>query len=196
MKKYKTWEIVVATMLPLTTCILYYCSRVMQGNPSYDFVGKALMLVYSAIVIWAYCRMYLGGKASNRFPALLMYLLAATTVQRLFHFVQTFLDTKDSIDFTWIIWANSLLGLITFVALLLVTIRTYRERLTALAVTLTCILILPLLSMTLTPVIARGSADSVATLNFVIALLSSIAYAILFLHRNDLYQRSTPLLSE
>lgn len=192
MKKYKNWEIIVALMLPLVTFAMHWLGT----NHEAGVVSKVLLLTYSAIVVWTYCRMYLGGKSTKRYPGLLMFLLIVTLVQRLASFTMSFYDFGGNQGASIPIAVDGVLGLVTFVALLLVTVRTYKERLTAIAVTLTCILVLPLVSLMLPLLVGRtGVPETMLTLNWVLAIVSSIAYAVLFLHRNDLFREPTQSLS-
>lgn len=203
MKKYQSWEIVVALLAPLLTLDQIW-HRYHDPYPStlYQLISHVFDFVCCAILIYLFYRMYLGARQSSRFPKLMLFLLISVAASKLFSFSMEFIPCEMDSEFevpTLYIVCNavaSALILLYGVVLLVATIRFYKERLKVLAVTCTVLLAIPLLSNILfscfTLFISFEEMDKLTIIVDILSCLFSLSisacYAVLFLHRNDLYR--------
>ena len=203
LKKYKTWEIIVALLPPFFVMDQGW-HRFHDQYPSalYQVVSTVFDYVYCAILIYTFYCMYRGGRQSNRFPKLMLFLLISAAASKLFSFSMEFIPCEMDSEFevpTLYIVCNavaSALILLYGVVLLVATIRFYKERLKVLAVTCTVLLAIPLLSNILfscfTLFISFEEMDKLTIIVDILSCLFSLSisacYAVLFLHRNDLYR--------
>lgn len=196
LKKYNPWEIVVALLPPLFVAdrswhLLHddYPSALYQG------VSFVMDLAYCAILLYSFFCMYRGARQSGRFPKLMLLLLIALAARHLFSFVpQPEYDILNpSASYYVFSGITSLLSLFYMVVMIIAIIRMFKEKLTVLAVTCTCMaLAIPLLSTLVYTLMPISFANEHPHLPMILSqtffLLMSLCLSVLFLRRNDFYK--------
>ncbi len=196
LKKYKTWEIVVALLPPLF--VVDRCWHLIHDEyPStlYKGVLYVIDLAYCAILIYSLFCMYRGARQSGRFPKLMLLLLIAVTARQLYLFVpQPEYDIFDTSTSYYIYSGiSALLSLFYTVVVIIAIIRMFKEKLTVLAVTYICMaLAIPLLSTLVYMLMPISFANQYPNLPVIVAqiffMLTSLCYSVLFLCRNNFYK--------
>ena len=168
LKKYNPWEIVVALLPPFFVADRSW-HLLHDDYPSalYQGVSFVMDLAYCAILLYSFFCMYLGARQMGRFPKLMLLLLIALAARHLFSFVP--MPEYD------------------------VIIRMFKEKLTVLAVTCTCMaLAIPLLSTLVYTLMPISFANEHPHLPMILSqaffLLMSLCLSVLFLRRNDFYK--------
>lgn len=190
MRKYKDWEIIVAALLPLVTIQYWFWRHDSYDTPAFKAVSIVCTLIYLAVIFYTFFRMYLGAKATHRFPTLMLLVLIFVTATHLYELVNSFIPYTDHTTISpWMIIGSGTY-LVFYIVTLIADIRLYREGLTTVAFLLTCLLVLPLLT-TIGTALCGLFKTPVAAPYIVRAtsLLTACAYAVLFLHRNDIFRQ-------
>lgn len=201
LKRFKTWEIVVALLPPLFAIdeIWHYYT---DDYPSalYQIVKHLFAFGYIAILLYSVYCMYRGAKWSGRFPKLMLTLLITLTAAELLAFAGRFLPQGPTEDFgvPWHYYVLTGLTLAYTVVLLFAIARMFMARLNVLAIAFTCLAVaLPLLSsliFSLLPSPFSGNMmwDGLYTTVDIVAhatsFLTSLCYSVIFLYRNDFYK--------
>lgn len=201
LKRFKTWEIVVA-LLPLLFAIDEIWHSYADDYPSamYQIVKRVFDFGYIAILLYSVYCMYRGAKWSGRFPKLMLTLLITLTAAKLLAFVNRFLPQGPTEDFgvPWYYYVLAGLSIAYTVVLLFAIVRMFMARLNVLAIAFTCVAVaLPLLSsliFSLLPSPFSGNMmwDGLYTTVDIVAhatsFLGSLCYSVIFLYRNDFYK--------
>jgi hypothetical protein len=199
MKKYKTWEIVVA-LLPVLFAIdgfwHYYFAE--SSSTLYHAIEHAIAFAYIAILVYSIFCMYRGAKHSGRFPKLMLVLLIAVAATRLFGFVNRFLPQGPTEDFQVPVqyYIYSILNIFYIVVMIFATVRMFMARITVPAIACTCLTVaFPLLEnlffSLMVPSFSEGPSSLAVIVSQVFSLLYSLCYSLIFLHRNDFYKPET-----
>lgn len=196
LRRFKTWEIVVA-LLPLLFAIDEICHYYTDDYPSalYQIVKHLFAFGYIAILLYSVYCMYRGAKWSGRFPKVMLTLLITLTAAKLLAFVNRFLPQGPTEDFgvPWYYYVLAGLSIAYTVVLLFAIVRMFMARLNVLAIAFTCVVVvLPLLSSLAFRLFCTDFDDSPSTTLNVISLtnsiLTSLCYSVIFLYRNDFYK--------
>lgn len=200
LKRFKTWEIVVALLPPLFAIdeIWHYYT---DDYPSalYQIVEHVFAFGYIAILLYAVYCMYRGAKWSGRFPKLMLTLLITLAAAKLPVFVNRFLPQGPTEDFgvSWYYYVMTGLSIAYTVVTLFVIVRMFMARLNVLAIAFTCLAVaLPLLSSLIFSLLSPFSGnmmwDGLYTTVDIVAhtnsILTSLCYSVIFLYRNDFYK--------
>lgn len=200
LKRFKTWEIVVALLPPLFAIdeIWHYYT---DDYPSalYQIVEHVFAFGYIAILLYAVYCMYRGAKWSGRFPKVMLTLLITLTAAKLLTFAGRFLPQGPTEDFgvPWHYYVLSVLTLAYTVVSLFAIVRMFMARLNVLAIAFTCLAVaLPLLSSLIFSLLSPFSGnmmwDGLYTTVDIVAhatsFLTSLCYSVIFLYRNDFYK--------
>ena len=200
LKRFKTWEIVVALLPPLFAIdeIWHYYT---DDYPSalYQIVEHVFAFGYIAILLYSVYCMYRGAKWSGRFPKVMLTLLITLTAAKLLAFVNRFLPQGPTEDFgvPWYYYVLAGLSIAYTVVLLFAIVRMFMARLNVLAIAFTClVVVLPLLSSLAFRLFCTDFDDSpLTTLNIISniishtnSILTSLCYSVIFLYRNDFYK--------
>lgn len=201
LKKYKTWEIIVALLPPFFVMDQGW-HRFHDQYPSalYQVVSTVFDYVYCAILIYTFYCMYRGARQSNRFPKLMLSVLIAYVLFSIISRVTSYIPVEPyDFDETHYILRSALTVLPYIVFLILafiVDIKLFKEgKHTVLAVALLSILALPVLSDIVYEIwfsftdFSSVDDDFMITAQtivyYVFSLLDAGALSIVFLHRND-----------
>lgn len=200
LKRFKTWEIVVA-LLPLLFAIDEIWHYYTDDYPSalYQIVKHVFAFGYIAILLYAVYCMYRGAKWSGRFPKVMLTLLITLTAAKLLAFVNRFLPQGPTEDFgvPWYYYVLAGLSIAYTVVLLFAIVRMFMARLNVLAIAFTCVVVaLPLLSTLIFSLLSAFSgnrqSDGLHTTVEIVAhatsFLTSLCYGVIFLYRNDFYK--------
>lgn len=200
LKRFKTWEIVVA-LLPLLFAIDEIWHYYTDDYPSalYQIVTHLFAFGYIAILLYAVYCMYRGAKWSGRFPKVMLTLLITLTAAKLLTFAGRFLPQGPTEDFgvPWHYYVLSVLTLAYTVVSLFAIVRMFMARLNVLAIAFTCLAVaLPLLSSLIFSLLSPFSGnmmwDGLYTTVDIVAhatsFLTSLCYSVIFLYRNDFYK--------
>ena len=197
LKKYNSWEIVVALLPPFFA--LDSCWHQLHDEyPSALYRGVSVVFdfAYLAILLYSLFCMYRGARQSHRFPKSMLLMLISVAALQLYNFVPQPENIFDGYQFTthYYIWSGirAALSLFNIVVAIIAIIRMFKEKLTMLAVTYSCLLlVLPLLQTLLFLLIPISLANRLPSLlpivSQIFSLLLSLCYSVLFLHRNDFY---------
>lgn len=200
LKRFKTWEIVVALLPPLFAIdeIWHYYT---DEYPSalYQIVKHLFAFGYIAILLYSVYCMYRGAKWSGSFPKLMLTLLITLTAAKLLAFFNRFLPQGPTEDFgvPWYYYVLAGLSIAYTVVLLFAIVRMFMARLNVLAIAFTCVaVVLPLLSSLAFRLFCTDFDDSqLTTLNIISniishtnSILTSLCYSVIFLYRNDFYK--------
>lgn len=200
LKRFKTWEIVVALLPPLFAIdeIWHYYT---DDYPSalYQIVEHVFAFGYIAILLYSVYRMYRGAKWSGRFPKVMLTLLITLTAAKLLTFAGRFLPQGPTEDFgvPWHYYVLSVLTLAYTVVSLFAIVRMFMARLNVLAIAFTClVVVLPLLSSLIFSHLSAFSgnmqSDGMHTTVEIVAhatsFLTSLCYSVIFLYRNDFFK--------
>ena len=200
LKKYKTWELVVA-LQPIIFAIDGCWHQLHDDYPSALYQGVTLVFnfAYLAILLYSFLCMYRGARQSNRFPKIMLLMFIAVAALHLYNFVPQPENVFDGYLFTtqyWI-WSGIMVALEMFnvVVAIIAIIRMLKEKLTVLAVTLCCmLLVFPLLEAVVFQLFPVSLANRLPSLPIIIGLvfyvLLSLCCSVLFLRRNDFYKPS------
>ena len=197
LKKYKSWEIVVA-ILPLLFAIDGFMDSHIYPYSIHWVVNHVIAFAYIAILIYSIYCMYRGAKQTERFPKLMLVLLIAVTVVKLFGFVNRFLPQGPTEDFQVPIH-HYILGVLTLcytVVMIIAIVRMFMSRINVLAITCTCaVVVIPLLEELMfflfQFIIDENPTFDLGIIFFIFSFLISLCYSVLFLHRNDFYNLPT-----
>ncbi len=200
LKRFKTWEIVVA-LLPLLFAIDEIWHYYTDDYPSalYQIVEHVFAFGYIAILLYAVYCMYRGAKWSGRFPKLMLTLLITLTAAKLLTFAGRFLPQGPTEDMgvPWHYYVLSVLTLAYTVVSLFAIVRMFMAKLNVLAIAFTCVAVaLPLLSTLIFSLLSPFSGnmmwDGLYTTVDIVAhatsFLTSLCYSVIFLYRNDFYK--------
>lgn len=200
LKRFKTWEIVVA-LLPLLFAIDEIWHSYADDYPSalYQIVKRVFDFGYIAILLYAVYCMYRGAKWSGRFPKLMLTLLITLAAAKLMAFANGFLPQGPTEDLgvPWYYYVLTGLSLAYMVVMLFVIVRMFMARLNVLAIAFTCVAVaLPLLSTLIFSLLSAFSGnmmwDGLYTTVDIVAhatsFLTSLCYSVIFLYRNDFYK--------
>lgn len=196
LKRFKTWEIVVALLPPLFAIdqIWHYYT---DDYPSalYQIVKHLFAFGYIAILLYSVYCMYRGAKWSGRFPKVMLTLLITLTAAKLLAFANRFLPQGLTEDFgiPWYYYVLTGLTLAYTVVTLFAIVRMFMARLNVLAIAFTCVAVaLPLLSSLAFSLFCTDFDDSTSTTLNIIShtnsILTSLCYSVIFLYRNDFYK--------
>lgn len=200
LKRFKTWEIVVALLPPLFAIdeIWHYYT---DDYPSalYQIVKRVFDFGYIAILLYSVYCMYRGAKWSGRFPKVMLTLLITLAAAKLMAFVNGFLPQGPTEDFgvPWYYYVLTGLSIAYMVVLLFAIVRMFMARLNVLAIAFTCVAVaLPLLSSLIFSLLSAFSGnmmwDGLYTTVDIVAhatfFLTSLCYSVIFLYRNDFYK--------
>jgi len=200
LKRFKTWEIVVA-LLPLLFAIDEIWHYYTDDYPSalYQIVEHLFAFGYIAILLYSVYCMYRGAKWSGRFPKLMLTLLITLTAAELLTFAGRFLPQGPTEDFgvPWYYYVMTGLSIAYTVVSLFAIVRMFMARLNVLAIAFTCLAVaLPLLSSLIFSLLSAFSGnmmwDGLYTTVDIVAhatsFLGSLCYSVIFLYRNDFYK--------
>ena len=200
LKRFKTWEIVVA-LLPLLFAIdeIWHYHTDEYPSALYQIVKHLFAFGYIAILLYSVYCMYRGAKWSGRFPKLMLTLLITLTAAKLLAFVNRFLPQGPTGDFgvPWYYYVLAGLSIAYTVVLLFAIVRVFMARLNVLAIAFTCVVVaLPLLSTLIFSLLSAFSgnrqSDGLHTTVEIVAhatsFLTSLCYSVIFLYRNDFYK--------
>lgn len=200
LKRFKTWEIVVA-LLPLLFAIdeIWHYHTDEYPSALYQIVKHLFAFGYIAILLYSVYCMYRGAKWSGRFPKLMLTLLITLTAAKLLAFVNRFLPQGPTGDFgvPWYYYVLAGLSIAYTVVLLFAIVRMFMARLNVLAIAFTCVVVaLPLLSTLIFSLLSAFSgnrqSDGLHTTVEIVAhatsFLTSLCYSVIFLYRNDFYK--------
>lgn len=200
LKRFKTWEIVVALLPPLFAIdeIWHYYT---DDYPSalYQIVKHVFTFGYIAILLYSVYCMYRGAKWSGRFPKVMLTLLITLAAAKLLAFANRFLPQGPTEDFgiPWYYYVLTGLTLAYTVVTLFAIVRMFMAKLNVLAIAFTClVVVLPLLSTLIFSLLCTDFDDSpLTTLNIISniishtnSILTSLCYSVIFLYRNDFYK--------
>lgn len=199
LKRFKTWEIVVALLPPLFAIdeILHYYA---DDYPSalYQIVKRVFDFGYIAILLYSVYCMYRGAKWSGRFPKLMLTLLITLAAAKLMAFVNGFFpqDPLPDPDAMWKYYVLGTLSLAYTVVTLIVIVRMFMAKLNVLAIAFTCAaVVIPLLSslafvlvFTFSGSLTDGTDTSLKLIAHTSSILVSLCYGVIFLYRNDFYK--------
>ena len=200
LKRFKTWEIIVA-LLPLLFAIDEIWHYYTDDYPSalYQIVEHLFAFGYIAILLYSVYCMYRGAKWSGRFPKLMLTLLITLTAAKLLTFAGRFLPQGPTEDMgvPWHYYVLSVLTLAYTVVSLFAIVRMFMARLNVLAIAFTCgAVVIPLLSSLIFSLLSAFSGnmmwDGLYTTVDIVAhatsFLGSLCYSVIFLYRNDFYK--------
>ena len=200
LKRFKTWEIVVALLPPLFAIdeIWHYYT---DDYPSalYQIVKHLFAFGYIAILLYSVYCMYRGAKWSGRFPKVMLTLLITLTAAKLLAFANRFLPQGLTEDFgiPWYYYVLTGLTLAYTVVTLFAIVRMFMARLNVLAIAFTClVVVLPLLGTLIFSLLSAFSGNMMwdvlyTTVDIVAhatSFLTSLCYSVIFLYRNDFYK--------
>lgn len=200
LKRFKTWEIVVALLPPLFAIdeIWHYYT---DDYPSalYQIVKHLFAFGYIAILLYSVYCMYRGAKWSGRFPKVMLTLLITLTAAKLPVFVNRFLPQGPTEDFgvPWYYYVLTGLSIAYTVVTLFVIVRMFMAKLNVLAIAFTCAaVVIPLPSSLIFSLLSAFSGnmmwDGLYTTVDIVAhatsFLTSLCYSVIFLYRNDFYK--------
>ena len=178
LKRFKTWEIVVALLPPLFAIdeIWHYYT---DDYPSalYQIVEHVFAFGYIAILLYSVYCMYRGAKWSGRFPKLMLTLLITLTADKLMAFVNGFFP-QDPLPDPDAMWKYYVLGNVLAIAFTC----------GAVALPLLSSLIFSLLSAFSGNMMWDGLYTTVDIVAHATSFLGSLCYSVIFLYRNDFYK--------